>query len=170
MGPNEVRVIELPPDRWCEYRALRLAALRSDPIAFGSTYEESIAYPDELWQRRLTNTAGIMLFAERAGLLIGTAAALLGVDGEPEVAQIVGVFVEQVCRRHGAGRLLLDELLVRLAARPEIARVRLDVTETQAPAIALYRSLGFEVVGRRAGKIRRGERSYDELAMERRNR
>jgi hypothetical protein len=48
MGPNEVRVIELPPDRWREYRALRLAALRSDPIAFGSTYEESIAYPDEL--------------------------------------------------------------------------------------------------------------------------
>ena len=166
---DNVRIIDLPADRWREYRALRLTALRTDPLAYSSTYDESVTYPDDVWQTRLAGAANIVLFAECGGRLVGTAAAILGVENEPETAQIVGVFVEPAQRGQGIGRLLLETLLARLSMRPEIARVRLGVTETQAPAIALYRSLGFAVVGRLEGEIRFGGRAYDEVVMERTN-
>lgn len=145
-------------------------ALRSDPIAFGSTYEQTIAYPEEVWRERLNHPTHFVLFAERAGELAGTAAALIGIDGEPAVAQIVGVFVRREQRRQGIARMLLTEILARIAVRTEIRRVRLDVTETQVAAIALYRSLGFEVVGKHIGEMRSGDRVFDELIMERDNR
>jgi ribosomal protein S18 acetylase RimI-like enzyme len=167
--PAHVRIIELPVDRWREYRTLRLTALQTDPIAFANTYEETLSYPDELWQDRLTNSTSINLFAERDDRLIGTAAALLGMEGDATIAQIVGVFVEPECRGQGVARLILETLLARLAGRPEIARIRLNVTETQAPAIALYRSLGFMPVRRLVGERRRGDRIHDELVMERDN-
>jgi ribosomal protein S18 acetylase RimI-like enzyme len=167
---DNVEIVELPVDRWREYRELRLAALRSDPIAFGSTYAQSVEYPEEFWRSRLDNPPNFILFAERDGRLVGTAAAIVGGEGDAAGAQIVGVFVLRGYRGQGIARRLMDWLLARLAERSEIERIRLDVTETQAPAIALYQSLGFVVVGRLQGEIRRGDRSYDELVMERVNR
>jgi ribosomal protein S18 acetylase RimI-like enzyme len=165
----DVEIIELPVDRWREYRELRLRALQSDPIAFGSTYKESVAYPEGFWRGRLANRRNIMLFAERGGRLVGTAAALVGIEGEPATALIVGVFVVSEHRAQGIARRLLETILGCLGSIAEIARIRLDVTETQEAAMALYRSLGFAVVGRVEGEIRRGDRVYDELVMERRN-
>jgi ribosomal protein S18 acetylase RimI-like enzyme len=164
---GEMEIIELPVERWREYRELRLTALRSDPIAFGSTYEQSVGYPEEFWRGRLASPSNIILFAERGRRLVGTAAAIVGDEGDAATAQIVGVFVAPDERGQGIGRCLLEALLARLAERDEIARVRLGVTEAQEAAIALYRSLGFEVVGRLEGEIRRGDRTYDELVMER---
>lgn len=162
-----IEIIALPADRWRDYRELRLAALRSDPVAFGSTYEQSVRYPEEFWRGRLTSGSHIMLFAERDGRLVGMAGAIVGIEGEPAIAQIVGVFVAPEHRRQGVARCLLESLMGRLALHDEIETVRLGVTETQEAAIALYRSLGFEVVGRLEGEIRHRDRLYDELVMER---
>jgi ribosomal protein S18 acetylase RimI-like enzyme len=169
MQLTDIEIIELPLDRWREYKTLRLTALRTDPIAFGSTYEETIAYPDELWQERLAGPASVSLFAERGGRLVGTAAVLLGIEDDAATAQIVGVFVEPEHRGQGIARRLLEALLARLADRPEFARILLHVTETQAAALALYRSLGFKEVGRLVGEHREGDRVYDEVVMERNN-
>jgi ribosomal protein S18 acetylase RimI-like enzyme len=87
--------------------------------------------------------------------------------GEPATALFVGVFVAPEHRRRGIGRRLLASLLGRLAERGGIETIRLNVTETQAAAIVLYRSLGFQAVGRLEGEIRRGDVVYDELVMER---
>lgn len=165
-----VQIIELPPDRWREYKVLRLTALRTDPIAFGSTFEETLAYPDELWQERLLGQTSTILFAEREGRLVGTAAVLLGIEEDAAAAQIVGVFVEPEHRGQGIARRLLEELLARLADRPEFARILLHVTETQAAATALYRSLEFVEIGRLVGEHREGDQLYDEVVMERDNR
>lgn len=169
MESTDVQIIALPPERWREYKALRLTALRTDPIAFGSTYEESIEYPDELWQERLSGQTSTILFAERDGRLVGTAAVLLGIEEDAATAQIVGVFVEPEHRGQGIARRLLEALLARIADRPEFTRILLHVTETQAAATALYGSLGFVEVGRLVGEHRQGDQVYDEVVMERGN-
>jgi len=170
MDQTDVQIIELPSDRWREYKVLRLTALRTDPIAFGSTCEETIAYPDDLWQERLAGTASVILFAQREGRLVGTAAVLLGIEEDAATAQIVGVFVEPEHRGQGIARHLLEALLARLADRPEFARILLHVTETQTAALTLYQSLGFEEVGRLVEEHHQGDRVYDEVVMERHNR
>lgn len=41
------------PEEWSQYRRVRLSALKDAPDAFGTTFEEAEAYPDETWKNRL---------------------------------------------------------------------------------------------------------------------
>lgn len=59
--------------------------------------------------------------------------------------QIGGVFVEPPYRRRGVGRLLMEDLLARLAARDKGAV--LFVKSRNEPARALYLGLGFDEIG-----------------------
>jgi hypothetical protein len=38
-----IKITKLPVERWADYRDLRLEALKSDPSAFGSAFEEEVA-------------------------------------------------------------------------------------------------------------------------------
>ena len=48
-----IEIKQLPPERWQDYQKLRLEALKADPIAFGSSYEEEISRPEEFWRNRI---------------------------------------------------------------------------------------------------------------------
>ncbi|MCO6389137.1 GNAT family N-acetyltransferase [Aliihoeflea sp. 40Bstr573] len=63
-------------------------------------------------------------------------------------AEILTVAVARSARRLGLGRSLMDAVLRALHAA-RTASLFLEVDETNAPAIALYRRLGFIQVGRR---------------------
>lgn len=65
-------------------------------------------------------------------------------------AEILTVAVARACRRLGLGRRLMDAVLRELHVHRAEA-LFLEVDETNAPAIALYRRLGFNEVGRREG-------------------
>jgi ribosomal protein S18 acetylase RimI-like enzyme len=166
---SEVEIIALPIDRWPDYRAIRLSALRTDPLAFGERYQDALTFPDEIWRQRLDGSTSIVRFAERQGQIVGLAVALLGSPDDERRAQIVSVFVEPDHRGLGIGRLLLDRILEELAARPQFTRLRLNVTETQSAAKALYESLGFVVVGAEDHPAADGEERFVELVMERDN-
>ena len=45
----EPKIITLPPERWREAKQLRLEALLAEPSAFASSYEDELAFPDEVW-------------------------------------------------------------------------------------------------------------------------
>ena len=76
----------------------------------------------------------------------GTAAAYLGVQRVPPQANVMNVAVSPALRRRGIARALFAELERRL---PEIEELFLEVRASNSGAIALYRTLGFEQVGRR---------------------
>lgn len=76
----------------------------------------------------------------------GTAAAYLGVQRVPPQADVMNVAVSPALRRRGIARALFAELERRL---PEIDELFLEVRTSNSGAIALYRTLGFEQVGRR---------------------
>lgn len=97
------------------------------------------------------------LLADRAVVADGV---FIGADREPcgfvmsrvaaDEAEILSIVVAGGQRRSGLGQMLLRAHLAQLAARG-IARLFLEVEEGNGPAIALYRRLGFETVGRREG-------------------
>lgn len=80
----------------------------------------------------------------------GRAVAYLVAQRVPPEAEVLRIGVAPQRRRQGAARLLL-RLFLRDCRRRGITRVFLEVRPGNAPALALYRSLGFEVVGRRKG-------------------
>ena len=65
-------------------------------------------------------------------------------------AEILTIAVSRACRRLGLGRRLMDAVLRELHSQRAEA-LFLEVDETNAPAIALYRRLGFAEVARREG-------------------
>jgi len=68
-------------------------------------------------------------------------------------AEIITIAVARAHRRRGLGRLLMDAVLRDLhGTRAEV--LFLEVDEMNAPAIALYRRLGFREVGKRAAYYR----------------
>lgn len=64
-------------------------------------------------------------------------------------AEILTVAVSPKRRGRGIGRLMMDEAIRRLYFM-RVASLFLEVDESNTPALALYRRLGFREVGRRA--------------------
>ncbi|MFZ4602204.1 MAG: ribosomal protein S18-alanine N-acetyltransferase [Caulobacterales bacterium] len=97
--------------------------------------------------RALTGHApGFALAAERADGCVGFCLAWAPADD----AEILTIAVHPQARRNGAGRGLIAGAMAH--ARAVGARtMALEVNDANAPAIALYASLGFTEVGRRKG-------------------
>jgi ribosomal protein S18 acetylase RimI-like enzyme len=164
---ESISVVVLGPQDWRDLRAIRLEALRSEPAAYSSSYEETIARSDEHWRQRLANNQSVHLLARVQNRPIGMIGGYLGSDeGDDSVAVVFGMYVASEHRGRGVGRLLLTSLIDRLSAFPQITTIRLGVTETQDPARRLYESVGFQVVGKTEEGIVVNKRQYDELVME----
>jgi ribosomal-protein-alanine acetyltransferase len=117
----------------------RLAEL--DRIAFGVE-----AWPGDLLAAELAGPGRLYLVAEVDGRVAGYAGLCRG-GGEAEVMTLA---VDPAARRRGLGRALMAAL-VEAARQAGQAAVGLTVAQDAAPALALYRSLGFEAVGRLPG-------------------
>ena len=65
-----IEVKKLPPDRWKDYRDLRLTALRSDPLAFGSSYAEEKNLTEDEWKRRLNNAIFVLSNDKPVGMIV----------------------------------------------------------------------------------------------------
>jgi ribosomal protein S18 acetylase RimI-like enzyme len=164
---ESISVVVLGPRDWLDLRAIRLEALRSEPAVFSSLYEETLAWSDEDWRRRLTNDHRLHLVARVQNCPTGIIGGYLGSDeGDDSVAVVFGMYVTREHCGRGIGRLLLTSLIDRLSVFPQIATIRLWVTQAQNPARALYQSVGFQVVGNAEEGIVVDDRQYDELIME----
>jgi ribosomal protein S18 acetylase RimI-like enzyme len=164
---ESISVVVLGPQDWRDLRAIRLEALRSEPAAYSSSYEETLVRSDEHWQQRLASDHSVHLLARAQSRPIGMVGGYLGSDeGDESVAVVFGMYVAREYRGRGIGRLLLSSLIDRLSAFPQISTIRLGVTETQDPARALYESMGFQVIGKTEEGIVVDDRQVDELIME----
>lgn len=78
--------------------------------------------------------------------------------------EILNLAVQPRSRRQGIGTVLTKGLL-EVFGRERVRKVFLEVRESNAKAIALYRSVGFRQVGRRAGYYRDPEEAALVLAV-----
>ncbi len=123
--------------------AWRCCATR--PRAFWTTYEEAVSRSDEQWQQ-LVDGSDTWL-AVRAGRPVGSVAVFQLPERPRDECVLVGMWVDPGERGQGVGRQLVQTVLDHAADRGR-TRVVLEVAHENAPAVALYRSLGFVPTGR----------------------
>ncbi len=79
---------------WQEYKTLRLEALKSEPQAFSSVYEDEANFNDKRWKQRLSGfsdrTNNMMVFAVDGKKLVGMTGVLWG--GNEKTKHIATIF------------------------------------------------------------------------------
>ena len=149
------------------FRALRLRALREEPEAFGSSWEEENARPLAQTVARL-QAEGMTAFGacDENGHLVGMV-RLFRHDGVKvsHKADIISLYVAPEVRGRGVGRMLMEAAIERARATPGVEQLLLAVNATNTPARNLYLTLGFEPFGREPLALKIGDRYYDEELM-----
>jgi ribosomal protein S18 acetylase RimI-like enzyme len=132
------------------YKELMLHAYEHAADAFTSTPQERAKESDEWWLKRVAHPEGMTVaFGAFEGEgLVGTVA--LEFSAKPKTkhkALVIGMYVLPSARGNGTARALLKAAINFCAQREDIRAVQLEVTEGNTPAVALYKSFGFEAYG-----------------------
>ncbi len=127
-------------DDWRSLKAIRLAALRDAPTAFGVTHAAAAAYTDEQWQTRAAGTPQAeYLLAFDGDAAIGIIAGV--VDGQGHY-NLIAMWVAPTHRGTGVAARLVEAAKARAVARGH-RRVVLDVAPENLGAATLYQRQGF---------------------------
>jgi GNAT superfamily N-acetyltransferase len=108
---RDVAVRPVREEEWAAFREIRLASLKTDPGAFGSTYEDEADRSEAEWRERTADREGRLTFVAEVGeRWVGTATAAPW-DGLEDVLGLFGMWVEPAWRRRGVGQLLVRSVL-----------------------------------------------------------
>jgi ribosomal-protein-alanine N-acetyltransferase len=120
------------------------ALVRMDAVVFDADAWSETSWAGELAQ--VPGTRHVELLTDDSGGLLGYVVLMVVAD----VTDIQRIAVAPSARRAGRGRGLLDAALA-VARERRCSRVLLEVAADNAPALALYRTAGFEELHRRPG-------------------
>lgn len=130
-------------------RQVRLRALRTDPDAFGSSYERETALTDDEWEERVESSAT----GNEQLIVVGDGddgfVAMAGAFTRPEVPRVrhlYGMWVAPEVRGSGFGGRLVGEIVM-WSRDAGAAEVRLWVVESNLIAVRLYEKAGFSPTG-----------------------
>jgi ribosomal protein S18 acetylase RimI-like enzyme len=158
-----IEIKKLPSNRWKDYKKLRLEAPKNDSLAFGSSYEEEVTLPEEVWQNRI----GHMLFAVINDRLIGMVSYVFENQFKAKhIAGIYSVYVDKDFRNQGIGSKLLDSAISVIKENKDILKIKLSVNPEQQFAVKLYNKHGFKGAGLFKNETCIDGKYYDELPME----
>ena len=144
----------LGPEDALAFRRLRGERLVSEPRAFGESPVEHEARPLESFEKKLAETKDddFVLGAFDGDRLIAAAGfARIQRVKRRHKGGVWGMFVVPEYRRRGIARALLEELIEKVRALPDLRFVQLSVTVE--PARKLYESLGFVAWGREPASL-----------------
>lgn len=149
------------------FRELRLRALREEPEAFGSSWEEENQRPLEQTIARL-QAAGMTSFGafDDAGNLVGMVRLWRhdGVKTEHK-ADIISMYVAPEARGRDVGRMLLEAAITHARATLGIEQLLLAVNTVNTAARNLYLAMGFKPYGVERKALKLGDRYLDEELM-----
>jgi RimJ/RimL family protein N-acetyltransferase len=158
-----ITISRLGEDRWQDYRDLRLEALKKEPQAFSSSWEEEQLLPEAVWRQRIKNA----LFAMEDNKPVGTVAIFC--NNRPKtkhVCEIFGVYLRKEYRGRGISKLMLNAALVEIKTFKGITKIKIGVIPTQKAAKHLYLKYGFKPIGHLKKEVCVDGKFYDELLME----
>lgn len=149
------------------YQKLRLEALRTNPEAFGSTYEREVAFTtEEICQRIKPEEGKFTLGAFMEERLSGIVTFVR--ESGPKTrhkSNVYGMYVSAAYRGMGIGRQLLEELIKEAGKLDGVEQITLAVVRDNERAKALYTALGFTVFGVEKHALKINEMYYDEEWM-----
>lgn len=135
-----VDIRRLDPEEWSTYRAVRLAALRDAPEAFGGTYAHSAAYDERRWRDWCAQPSW---FAFNDGEPVGMVrVAQLDGDRNPSFPELISMWVAPRSRGTAAATGLVRHVLD-WAREERHDGVTLRVIETNSRARSFYERVGF---------------------------
>jgi RimJ/RimL family protein N-acetyltransferase len=121
-------------------RALRLAALKDTPAAFGAKYDDEVNKPISEWSDRLKNTAWCFVVAD--GVDIGLLAVDRSEKDRNSDCWLSSWWIRDEFRGSGIPKLMLN-WLVQLCTENNWEKIGLGVWPENLRAIAAYKKLGF---------------------------
>jgi ribosomal protein S18 acetylase RimI-like enzyme len=139
----------ITPRNLLPFQAIRLAALKTDPLAFGSTYEREARFTFHDWIQRVNRwngETGIGYLAIDGSEPCGIAGGLLE-ESDRARAQLVSMWTAPAYRRQAVGSLLVNAVIA-WARQRGAHTLTLTVTENNDRAIRFYERLGFATTGR----------------------
>lgn len=149
------------------YRAVRLAALQNDPLAFVTTADEFAARSLENIAAQIDHKEHAVTFgAFLGGELVGILAVIR--ENRPSIrhrADIYGVAVLPPARGQGCGDALLRAAIAQAEEWGEVTSLSLGVMETQHAAQRLYERHGFQVWGKQPDAVKHAGQTYSEYWM-----
>jgi GNAT superfamily N-acetyltransferase len=126
-----------------DLREIRLLALRDEPDAYGSTYEESRRYPRSQWVQMATEWNYYL--ARSNADVVGMASGGL-FPPFPAARWLYGMFVRAEYRGTGVA-LELVRAVATWTRAADVSTLGLHVTTTVTRAAGFYTKIGFEPVG-----------------------
>jgi RimJ/RimL family protein N-acetyltransferase len=163
LPPKLLKIRRLETDDVASYRELRLEALKNNPEAFASSWEDETAKPCSWWMERLQANTVFGGWIDDLSLL-GTAGFRVHDVAKLRHKGILwGMYVRPDARGSGLAAALVRQVIEH--ARPLVEEICLTVVASNAAAHRLYSAAGFEPYGieRRALKV--GDAYYDEVLM-----
>lgn len=116
------------------------------------------------WVRQFDGTSCVLFIAEVDGRLVGQADVHPGRTPKESHVGTLGIAIRDRYRGLGLGRALMEQCLEWMRDR-QFKKACLQVFSTNARAIALYRSMGFEIEGIRPRQYRIRDAWVDDVLM-----
>ncbi len=101
-------------------------------------------YPPQLLAMLRALYPELFLVAKHGNRVVGYVSAVVRSDG---YGHIVSICVDPEYRRQGIGKKLMESVEARMRSKFGLCRYRLEVRVSNEPAIRLYKSLGYRIVG-----------------------
>jgi len=162
----------LTPDDMEAYLALRAEMLEESPHAFVSSPGDDPCEDEPSFGIQLASPERFAIVAAEDDGSPGTFAACAGVIRSTRVksshrVSVWGVYCTPAFRRSGLTRACMEYALDIARSWRGAQVVGLSCSENAPAALRLYERMGFEMWGREPDAIRIGDRSYDEIYMQR---
>lgn len=163
MNPEKLQSMEkisfkkAGPDDWERYRELHLSGLKTDPQAFGRSFEVESVEKEEYWRERLSNPNRLTYIAQEGEKFISTATAK---KESEDMYSVAAVYTLPEFRGKGLSKALMETIYTE-AVNNGAKSVQLTVNKDQQAAVGMYESLGFKIIGQQQlsfgdGKIAEG--------------
>ena len=168
-SPTEPIIRTLLPSEAAAFWSLRLRALREHPECFASSPEEEENVPLDVVRARLDSQSpatNLVLGAFLDDKLVGMTGLRRDTFRKAaHKARIWGMYVAPELQSRGIGRCLLEATIDAARKMGGVEQLHLEVVVDNAPALSLYRSLGFQSYGVEKRALRVGETFVDEELM-----
>lgn len=147
------------------FKRMRLEALRAEPSAYASTYDDWAVLSDDEWLTRMSEPVFMAFLGEEP---VGLAGLMRQRSGKMvHRANIVMVYVRKSQRGTGVAGDLIDAIVDEARAMG-IVQLELAVTAENQAAVRFYERKGFVEIGRVPGALLHEGRELDDIMMARR--
>jgi ribosomal protein S18 acetylase RimI-like enzyme len=158
-----IKIEKLNEDRWQDFRDLRLEALKTEPIAFSSSYEEEQLLPESVWRESIKD----VLFAVSDNKPVGMVGNFRNNRIKTNhVCEIYGMYVRREYQGQGIGNKLMAAVLEEIQKLKGVTKIKIGVNPTQKAADHLYQKYGFKAAGHFKKEMCVNGIFYDEIYLE----